>query len=84
MSLFDPSVVDHTVARELEHATAWLDVHPQCLDAVRAGPAAVAVRRGSSWIVLRGGAAVHGVAAFAPDGLLARENCFTFVVLGCR
>ena len=35
-SLFDPPVVDHPVARELEWASAWLDAHPEWLEAVRA------------------------------------------------
>ena len=35
-SLFDPSAVDHPVARELERASAWLDAHPEWLEAVRA------------------------------------------------
>ena len=35
-SLFDPQVLDHPVADELEWASAWLDAHPELLDEIAA------------------------------------------------
>ena len=35
-SLFDPEPVDHPVAAALEAMSAWLDAHPELLDAVAA------------------------------------------------
>ena len=37
-SLFDPQVLDHPVADELEWASAWLDAHPELLDEIAADP----------------------------------------------
>ncbi len=35
-SLFDPQVVDHPVADDLERASAWLDAQPELLDEIAA------------------------------------------------
>lgn len=33
-SLFDPQSIEHPIANDLEAASAWLDAHPELLDAV--------------------------------------------------
>ena len=44
-SLFDPQVVDHPVADDLERASAWLDAHPELLAEIAAD---LGARSGSS------------------------------------
>ncbi len=85
MSLFDPSAVDHPIAQQLERASAWLDAHPEWLDAVRAdldnGTGAGGGRRGLSCeTVLRCAVLLHlrqasyrGLAFTLADSLSARR-----------
>ena len=35
-SLFEPQSIDHPVADDLDSASAWLDTHPELLDAIGA------------------------------------------------
>lgn len=84
-SLFDPSAVDHPVARELEWASAWLDAHPEWLEAVGAdldnGTGSGRGRRGLSCeTVLRCAVLLHlrqasyrGLAFELADSLSARR-----------